>query len=288
MKSKILCIVSFCVCISFGGCEEIKEMIPDRLTPEEIVAGLRAALNKGSEMASVHAFGSELSDVKGGGDGFLNNKYIDISIPLPAELNPMLSAINDVPADVWTAVKLVLPEYDFPARFNELFRAMNIAAAIAAKGSFNAFVPVIRDMDIREGINILNSSNNTAATDYLFTEADDDLRITFKTVIDKVFKDDLNVMAQFWTPLATSYNKLQNTINSPLLRPGLELALGKETVSYLSFGGSAIETDLEPYIATKAIDGLKKLVAREETLIRSNPNSYAEDIIRRVFGHKDE
>ena len=287
MRTKILCIVSFCVCITFGGCEELSDRFPGALTAEEIVAGLRAALNEGAKSASSLGFCNEQCGNELSADGFLKNKYIDISIPLPSELSPMLSAIDDVPEDVWALVKQLTPEYDFPTKFTELFRAMNVAAAIAARGAFNAFVPVILNLRIDDGLAILKSENNTAATEHLFSAADADLRETFKTVIDEVFDEKIDVMKEFWTPLATSYNKLQNTIKDPILRLGLVALLGQQNVNYLSFGGSAIETNLEPYIANLAIDGLKKLVAREETLIRANPLNYTDEIIRRVFGNKD-
>ena len=288
MRNKILCIVSFCVCISFGGCEEIKDIIPDRLTPEEIVEGLKAALNKGSEMASVHAFGSALPDFAGGGDGFLNNKHIpDIRIPLPESISPMMSAINQVPPAVWPVLKTFSSDYDIPAKFIELERVINIAASVAAKGAFNAFVPVIRDMNISDGLQLLKSENNTAATEYMFTEAGTALNSTFKDVIDIVLGDQVKVIDQFWTPLVSTYNKIQGPDVAGNTLVKIALAAIGEDASLLSFG-PAVEPNLDDYIATKAIDGLQRLVAREETLIRSNPGNYAEEIIRRVFGHKDD
>jgi len=45
-----------------------------------------------------------------------------------------------------------------------------------------------------------------------------------------------------------------------------------------------VNPDLDKYVTDKALEGLFKLVAEEETKIRKDPAARVSEILRRVFG----
>jgi len=68
-------------------------------------------------------------------------------------------------------------------------------------------------------------------------------------------------ITQYWNPIITAYNKLPNHDD--------------------------INPDLDQYVCDRGIDGLFKLIGEEETKIRIDPVARATDIMKKVFGSKD-
>lgn len=133
--------------------------------------------------------------------------------------------------------------------------SLNRAAEGASKEAAPIFLNAITSMSITDALGILNGGNE-AATKYLQEKTTTDLKSKFnpvvKTAIEKAY------VTKYWNPLITKYNKL------PLVQK--------------------VNPNLEDYVTTKALEGLFKLVAQEETKIRTNPAARVNDLLKSVFG----
>jgi hypothetical protein len=132
--------------------------------------------------------------------------------------------------------------------------ALNRAAETAAKEAAPIFLSAIKSMNVKDGLTILKGENN-AATNYLNKTTSESLYKAFKPVIQKAIKSAK--VTQLWNPLATRYNKIPLT--------------------------TKVNTDLEDYTTKKAMEGLFKLLAKEEKAIREQPNARVTEILKKVF-----
>jgi hypothetical protein len=104
---------------------------------------------------------------------------------------------------------------------------------------------------------ILKGSNN-AATLYLKDKTVEKLKITFKPIVKEAISKVQ--VTKYWENVANAYNKL-NVLS----------------------GGKKINPDLESYITDKAIEGLFKMIAKEEEQIRNNPAARVTDLLKKIF-----
>jgi len=132
---------------------------------------------------------------------------------------------------------------------------LNRAAEIAAKDATPIFINAITSMSLTDGISILKG-NETAATNYLKTNTNDQLKIKFLPVVKNALQKVQ--ITKYWNPLASKYNKLPMT--------------------------KKVNPNLEDYVTQKAIEGLFKLVGDEEAKIRKDPASRVSDLLKKVFG----
>lgn len=198
------------------------------LTNDEIIQGLKEALNVGIEKA-----GAKASKV----GGFNKNKLV--RIPFPEEAKKMEEKLRLI---------------GMGAKVDTFETALNRAAEKAAKEAVPIFISTIKSMNVSDGINILKGEDD-AATQYLNKTTSDSLYSAFKPIIVKAIK--VVKVTQYWNPLAIRYNKIPLT--------------------------SKVNPDLEDYTTKKAIEGLFKLLAREEKLIRNQPNARVTDVLKKVF-----
>lgn len=203
------------------------------LTNDEVIAGLKEALVKGADQSVLK--GSAL-------DGFWKNDAI--RIPFPAEAEKMKSTLNSI---------------GMSKQVEEFELTMNRAAEDAAKEA----LPILRDavtgMSVSDGFTILKGGEN-AATNYLTEKTSASLREKFLPIVANSTKKV--ALTNYWTPLASSYNKA-----------------GKLT------DAKAVDPDLDAYVTQKAIDGLFVLIAQEEQKIRQDPMARTSDLLRKVFGN---
>jgi hypothetical protein len=68
-------------------------------------------------------------------------------------------------------------------------------------------------------------------------------------------------LTKYWNPITTAWNKIP--------------------------GHSPVNPDLDQYVCDRAIAGLFKLIGEEETNIRVNPLARGTDLLKKVFGSKD-
>jgi len=138
---------------------------------------------------------------------------------------------------------------------DDAIESMNRAAEDAANGAKDIFLTAIKELTLKDVMNILRGENN-AATKYLEQHTRNQLIDKFKPVI-KVSLDKVGA-TKHWNTVFTTYNKL------PFVKP--------------------VNPDLEDYVTQKAIDGLFVQIAKEEYEIRKNPVARVTDLLRKVFG----
>ncbi len=202
-----------------------------KLTNEEIIAGLKEALNVGSKNAS--NLGSKV-------DAYYKNPKL--FIPFPPEAKKVQETLTNL-----GQTKLL----------NDFVLTVNRAAEDAAKEAAPIFINAVKAMTIKDGLNILNGSND-AATNYLKTNTQAELMKKFKPIIEKSL-NKVNA-TKHWSTIITTYNKV------PMV--------------------TKMNPDLAAYTTQKAIDGLFILVANEELKIRQDPAARITDILKKVFGRK--
>lgn len=259
------------VCAMVGGigvgmvsCEKVGEILSEiGLTNEEIVQGLRTALDSSANTSTLSA-----SRV----NGFLLNEMIKIAAP--TEVVQLKEALDGVAANPLAAGAFTITTGQSPSsflgdKFESLVKSINHAAEEGSKKAYPIFKKAITEMTITDGLNILQGGK-TAATDYLREKTFDDLVKAFSEPVKAVVAN--GEVSQLWEPIATKYN---------LVGP---LVSGKHFAGYTYVGPERVNPDLSEYITEQAMDGLFKLVAQEEAAIRENPKKYASDIINKVFG----
>jgi hypothetical protein len=134
--------------------------------------------------------------------------------------------------------------------------SMNRAAEDASKSAAPIFIDAIKQMSVQDALGILRGPD-TAATSYLKTTTSPKLTAAFNPVISASL-DKVNA-TKYWKDVFTAYNKI-------------------------SF--SKVDTDINSYVTSKALDGIFYYVAQEEKSIRANPAERVSDILKKVFGNK--
>lgn len=149
-------------------------------------------------------------------------------------------------------------EWGLDGQVEKFETTLNRAAEEAAKEALPIFKNAITGMSVQDGFSILKGGNG-AATKFLRENTNNQLITAFapkvKDAIEKVKLTD------YWNPIVTRYNSA-----APLL--GLNKA----------------NPDLNEYVTQLAIDGLFKMVEKEENKIRENPGARVTDLLQRVFG----
>ena len=202
------------------------------LTNGDIISGLKSALQVGSKNAS-----SSLHK---------QNAYYG---------NPLLKILFPKEAQV---VATTLNKIGMSSLVNKVVVSLNRAAEDAAIKAKPVFWSAISSMTIRDGLNILQGSNN-AATQYLRKTAGIKLAQVFMPQIASSLR---KVHAtKYWADVMRYYNRV------PFVKK--------------------INPNLTSYVTQKALNGLFSTVAKEETLIRKNPMKRVNSILRKVFGSLD-
>jgi len=130
----------------------------DRITNKEAVAGLKAALEKGS-LAAVAALGRT--------DGFLGNPAV--RIPLPDSL---------------TRAESLMRRFGMGRYADELLVSMNRAAEAAVPEARQLFLDSIRKMTVQDAKGIL-TGGETAGTEYFQKSTKDQLHNRFLPIVKK-------------------------------------------------------------------------------------------------------
>lgn len=137
--------------------------------------------------------------------------------------------------------------------------SLNRGAEDAATEAKPIFINAIRSMSIQDAFGILKGDKN-AATEYLNRTTYDQLVAAFKPRVEASL-NKVNA-TKYYSDLVTKYNGLPTTFNK-------------------------VDTDLTNYATNKAIEGLFKLVAKEEVNIRENISARTSELMKRVFAEQD-
>ena len=148
----------FLLTLSFTSCEEVSEILESTgLTNEEVISGLKTALNIGTDTSV-----TTLSKT----DGYFKDELVKIL--LPAEAAPVYGVLTSLPGGSLLIDEAVL--------------AINRAAEDAAPQGKEIFVTAITGITIADGFEILNGGD-TAATIYLQGKTYNPLTDAFKPKI---------------------------------------------------------------------------------------------------------
>ena len=137
---------------------------------------------------------------------------------------------------------------------------LNRGAENAADEAKPIFISAIKSMTVQDAFGILKGDKK-AATDYLRRTTKQQLVAAFKPKVKEAL-DQVNA-TKYYSDLVGRYNRLPTTFNK-------------------------VDPDLTNYATQQAIDGLFKLVAKEEKHIREDINARSTELMRRVFAKQDE
>lgn len=202
------------------------------LSEEEVGAGLKEALNLGVGKAV---------DFLSAEDGYYKSIY---KILLPEEAQTVIDKLKAVPG--------------FADVEQNLIEKMNRAAEDAAEKAKPIFISAIKQMTIRDAMDILLGEKD-AATRYLEKTTYDPLYSEFRPIIIESL-DKVNAR-EYWKSAVTAYNKI------PFV---------KKT-----------NPELDDHVATNALVGLFSLIQTKEEDIRGNQSSRTSELLRKVFAEQD-
>ncbi len=202
------------------------------LSNDEIGNGLKEALQIGISK------GADALSQKG---GYLNSAY---KILLPPEAQKISNKLKIVPG--------------FSNFEEKAVEKINAAAEDAAVKAKPIFMNAIKQMTLKDAMNILMGEKN-AATEYLkkttFQQLYDEFNPIIVTSLDKF------EARKYWTDGTTAYNKI------PLVQKA--------------------NPNLDDYVTTQALNGLFSMVAEKELAIRKNPAERVSDLLKKVFAKQD-
>ncbi len=192
--------------------------------------------------------------------GAENGYYGDqtVKILLPDEAKTIVDNISRIPGEE----KLI----------DDVIIRINRAAEDAAKEAAPIFLNSISQMTIRDAFNILKGADN-AATQYLRSTTYDELYNLFKPKIQNSTGKKIigNISTKdSWEALTGKWNAFANSV------PG-RLA-----------GFKPVNTDLDSFLTSKALNGLFLKVEIEELKIRKEVSARITPLLRRVFGTLDK
>ena len=147
------------------------------LTNDEVVKGLREALNVGTNNSTASASKT---------DGFLKNQAIKILFPPEA-----------------IKVKNTLENLGMQKQVDEFVLTLNRAAEEASKEAAPVFLNAIKGMSISDGFKILKGADN-AATQYLKDKTSPELTTKFSPIVKNALQKVQ--VTKYWNPLITKYN----------------------------------------------------------------------------------
>ncbi len=214
------------------------------LSNDQIVKGLKEALTISAQNAVANT-----SRV----DGFFKNP--EIFIPFPKEAQ---------------SVKTLADRYGLKSQSDNFVRQLNRAAEDAAKTATPIFINAITSITITDGLQLLRGGDD-AATRFLDNKTRKPLYDAFLPMVRKSL--DKVKITQVWTPLWSNYNKYAPTANAIGGLAGQGNVLPK-----------AVNPNLPDYVTTRALDGLFKMMAKEEAKIRKDPAAQVTNLLQTVFG----
>ncbi|MGH1339523.1 MAG: DUF4197 domain-containing protein [Aureispira sp.] len=242
---KRISILILCLFTSFSmmRCDTLQEIVDSTLSSsgsgssglsnDQIISGLKQALTQGTSK------GVKMLAVK---DGFFKNAAVKVLFP--PEAQKVEKTLRDVGAGQLVDVAV---------------EKLNRAAEDAAVGAKDIFVNAIKQMTVKDAMDILMGSDN-AATNYLRKTTTSKLFASFNPVI----KNSLNKVgaSDAWSTVMTNYNKV----------PFVE----------------KVNPDLDNYVTNKAMDGVFYMIEKEERLIRKDPVKRVTEILKQVFAMQDK
>jgi len=176
------------------------------LTNEEVISGLKEALNVGIKNAV------NLSSVT---DGFLKNDVIRLPFP-PDAIKVREKAIN----------------FGLSKQVTTFEETLNRAAEEATKKALPIFVDAIKNMSVSDGFSILKGGDG-AATKFLKSQTSNQLVIAFAPVV-KEATTKVQLTA-YWNPIITRYNSAMTLSGGQKLDPDLDAYITQKAIDGLFY-----------------------------------------------------
>ena len=151
-----------------------------------------------------------------------------------------------------------LKQVGFTNQVNQFTEKLNRSAEDAASGVKEIFKTAITQMTITDALSII-LGNDDAATQYMRKTTTAAITSKVSSVVAK--SNEKIKLASYWTPLATKYNAVM-----------------------MLTGGSQVNTDLTQYVTEKAVEGIFKIMAKEEKVVRTKASAQTSSLLRTVFG----
>jgi len=201
------------------------------LSSQDIANGLKEALTIGAEKGCVNLAKP---------DGFFKNAALKILMPPEAQ-----------------KIENTIRGLGMNQLADDFILSMNRAAEDACNTAAPIFIKAIKEMSITDGINILRG-NETAATTYLKSKTEQDLKASFSPII-KTSLDKVDA-TKYWEKIITTYNAI------PLTKK--------------------MNPDLTGYVTDKSMNGIYSEIASQEKEIRANPMARTSALLKSVFDKK--
>jgi len=176
------------------------------LTNEEVISGLKEALNVGIKNAV------NLSSVT---DGFLKNDVIRLPFP-PDAIKVREKAIN----------------FGLSKQVTTFEETLNRAAEEATKKALPIFIDAIKNMSVSDGFSILKGGDG-AATKFLKSQTSNQLVIAFAPVV-KEATTKVQLTA-YWNPIITRYNTAMTLSGGQKLDPDLDAYITQKAIEGLFY-----------------------------------------------------
>lgn len=174
------------VSVFIAGCtvQQIQQTVgdyldTDELTTDQVVAGLKAALEKGAGTSTASASRT---------DGYLKNPKI--RIPFPPDVQKVEDKLRDI---------------GLGSEVDKFITTLNRGAEEAAKEAKPIIVNAIKGMTVQDAWGILKGQDN-AATEYLKAKTSNDLKTRFQPVIKRAL--DKTNATKYYSDLVNTYNKI--------------------------------------------------------------------------------
>jgi hypothetical protein len=271
-----------------NSCDLLDNSSTSGLSDEEIVNGLKTALQVGTD-SSVFITSKT--------DGYFKDAAIKILLPPEAKIiETNIQYVSQLQV-------LQVLNIDLQSLVNNTVKSMNRAAESASKQAGPIFKNSISALSIIDGLKILNGENpalkssasfdSVAATHYLVSTTQNDLITVYKQPIDGELDKDLGLgfsTNQSWTTLVTNYNRIADVASQTLTADALIPFLSQSQRDLLKKFIPITQSSLGTYVTTKALDGLFLKVGDQERSIRRDPwkwlTSTVGAILTKVFGSK--
>jgi Protein of unknown function (DUF4197) len=212
------------------GIDKVLQKVPSKqgLSNDEIVSGLKEALNVGTNNAS-----NKLSAV----DGFFKDAAIKILMPEEAQ-----------------KAEKKLRSLGMGKLVDDAILSMNRAAEDASKSAAPIFINAVKQMSIQDAVGILRGSD-FAATNYLKNKTTASLTEAFRPVIEASLKK-VNA-TKYWNTVFTTYNKF----SADKINPDLSAYVTEKSLAGIFFQVGLEEQKIRKDPMARTTDILKKVFA---------------------------
>ena len=170
---------------------------------------------------------------------------------------------NDLVRIPWpeqaTQVRDVMLKLGMQKQVDNVTTSLNRAAEKASGVAIDVFIQAIKQMTVTDALQIITGGNG-AGTAYLKKTTTPILTENFRPIIDQSL-GQVNA-TKYWSDATSIYNKV------PFVKP--------------------VNTDLTGFVTEKALDGVFKMVEKEENNIRANPLARTSELLKKVFGFADK